>query len=69
MTDDKTPIERIRESYTIAQVAQLMRVSKRTATRWCTERKLTHYFVGGRFYVHKDDLNRYIKSRLTRHVE
>lgn len=48
---------------TIAEVADLCRVSEKTVRRWLTAHQVASYRLGGRVLISRDDLNIFLNER------
>jgi excisionase family DNA binding protein len=51
--------------YTLREVAEKLRVSRRTVYRWVQARELPAYKLGGEFRITERDLERFLKARRT----
>jgi excisionase family DNA binding protein len=51
--------------YTLQEVADKLRVSRRTAYRWVKAKELPAYKLGGEFRVTERDLERFLEARHT----
>jgi excisionase family DNA binding protein len=51
--------------YTLQEVAEKLRVSRRTAYRWVKAKELPAYRLGGEFRVTERDLERFLEARRT----
>jgi excisionase family DNA binding protein len=51
--------------YTLREVAEKLRVSRRTVYRWVQAKELPAYKLGGEFRVTERDLERFLEARRT----
>jgi excisionase family DNA binding protein len=51
--------------YTLREVAEKLRVSRRTVYRWVQAKELPAYRLGGEFRITERDLERFLEARRT----
>jgi excisionase family DNA binding protein len=51
--------------YTLREVAERLKVSRRTVYRWVQAKELPAYKLGGEFRVTERDLERFLEARRT----
>jgi excisionase family DNA binding protein len=51
--------------YTLPEIAEKLRVSRRTVYRWVQARELPAYKLGGEFRVTERDLKHFLEARRT----
>jgi excisionase family DNA binding protein len=56
-------VDKLQDSYTPAEVADILRVHKKTVYMWCENKVLPHYKFGLHIYVYKKDLEQFIADK------
>ncbi len=51
--------------YTLPEIAEKLRVSRRTVYRWVQARELPAYKLGGEFRITERDLKQFLEARRT----
>lgn len=54
--------------YTPQEVADTLKVHRRSITRWIREGRLTAVRIGGQYRISKQDLERFLEERRTNRV-